>query len=238
MFVGATHQTSDYATTFMMKHFCEQKGCSSCRTCQQLAARQHHALMWLSPEKQVYSVDQIDEILHVLSFKLDEGSHYFVVLEMAELLSINAANRLLKIMEEPPPGYHFLLLTQSSHHIVPTIVSRCVIEVVEGAEDSSMWEEFLSLFKDADSDYGHFCRTFEMIAPTESQTRRLLDMLIEFWQSKHHHFVKQGNAEKARAAYELLEVFQDALDHQPMPGSAKAFWRTLFMEYKRVVGRD
>lgn len=238
MFVGAAHHTSEYAMKFMMLQLCDHKGCSSCRTCLQLAARQHHALMWLSPEKQVYSVDQIDEILHTLSFKLDEGSHYFVVLETADLLSISAANKLLKIMEEPPAGYHFLLLAESSHQIIPTVVSRCVIEMVEGAEDSSMWEEFLVLFKTVPSvEYGEFCRTFELTAPNEAQTRRLLDMLIEFWQSKYHHAIKENNPMAAQSA-QLLGIFQHALDHQPMPGSSKAFWRTLFMEYRNAVGRD
>ena len=54
-----------------------------------------------------------------------EGRSRVIIFESPEYLSATAANRLLKILEEPPPNLLLLLLTASPDLILPTILSRC-----------------------------------------------------------------------------------------------------------------
>ena len=70
-------------------------------------------------------VGQIDQILHSVNLPPFEGRCKVFVLDGAELLSIEAANRLLKTLEEPAGRVVFLLLTRNEGALPATIVSRC-----------------------------------------------------------------------------------------------------------------
>ena len=71
------------------------------------------------------SVEQIDQILHSVSLPPFEGRCKVFVLDGAELLSIGAANRLLKTLEEPEGSVVFVLLTTNEGMLPVTVVSRC-----------------------------------------------------------------------------------------------------------------
>ncbi len=53
------------------------------------------------------------------------GRKRFYIIDRAETLTNAAANSLLKVLEEPPPYAHFILLTTHAGRIIPTILSRC-----------------------------------------------------------------------------------------------------------------
>lgn len=69
-------------------------------------------------------VDESREILNKLSLKSYEGGFKVVIIWMAEKMNVQAANKLLKILEEPPEKTLFLLIAESSDLILPTILSR------------------------------------------------------------------------------------------------------------------
>jgi DNA polymerase-3 subunit delta' len=69
-------------------------------------------------------VDESREILNKLSLKSYEGGFKTVIIWMAEKMNVQAANKLLKILEEPPEKTLFFLIAESSDLILPTILSR------------------------------------------------------------------------------------------------------------------
>ncbi|MDR1666624.1 MAG: DNA polymerase III subunit [Bacteroidales bacterium] len=69
-------------------------------------------------------VDESREILSKLSLKSYEGGFKIVIIWMAEKMNIQAANKLLKILEEPPEKTLFVLIAESSDLILSTILSR------------------------------------------------------------------------------------------------------------------
>jgi DNA polymerase-3 subunit delta' len=71
------------------------------------------------------SVEQIEQIQHSASLPPFEGRCKVFILDGAELLSIGAANRLLKTLEEPSGKVVFVLLTVNDKLLPATIVSRC-----------------------------------------------------------------------------------------------------------------
>ncbi|MEE2662150.1 MAG: DNA polymerase III subunit delta' [Pseudomonadota bacterium] len=73
----------------------------------------------------VISVDQIREIGGSLSLTPAEGGWRVVIIDGAENLNTNAANALLKILEEPPQKVIFLLVCHIPSRLIPTIRSRC-----------------------------------------------------------------------------------------------------------------
>lgn len=72
-------------------------------------------------------VDEAQNILRKLSLKSYEGGYKVMVIWMAERMNIQASNKLLKLIEEPPDKTIFLLLCQNEEQIIQTIKSRCQI---------------------------------------------------------------------------------------------------------------
>jgi DNA polymerase III, gamma/tau subunits len=63
-------------------------------------------------------------LLRKLSFKAYEGDYKFAIIWMAEKLRIDTANKLLKLLEEPPEKTIFILIAEDQEQILPTIKSR------------------------------------------------------------------------------------------------------------------
>jgi DNA polymerase-3 subunit delta' len=75
--------------------------------------------------RQQITVDQVRELGEFLVRTAGQGGHRVVVLELAEELNVNAANALLKRLEEPGPRTHLLLVTHEASRVLATIRSRC-----------------------------------------------------------------------------------------------------------------
>lgn len=71
------------------------------------------------------TVAQIRALPELINITSHRGGPKVIVLHPAEALNVNAANALLKSLEEPPPGTHFVLVSHRPHQLLPTIKSRC-----------------------------------------------------------------------------------------------------------------
>lgn len=71
------------------------------------------------------SVHEAQEIVKSLSLKSYEGGFKVMIIWMAEKMNTPAANKLLKLIEEPPNKTVFLLITEDEEQIIQTIRSRC-----------------------------------------------------------------------------------------------------------------
>lgn len=72
-------------------------------------------------------VDEATEIVKSLSLKSYEGGYKVMIVWMAEKINTSAANKLLKLIEEPPEKTIFILITEDEEQIINTIRSRCQI---------------------------------------------------------------------------------------------------------------
>jgi len=98
-----------------------------------IAANSHADLLVVEPvydeKKEEYareiSVDQAREIARFLSLTPGEGAWRVVIIDSADALNINAANAILKILEEPPSQSVILLVSHNPGKLLPTIRSRC-----------------------------------------------------------------------------------------------------------------
>lgn len=80
------------------------------------------------PKKQgIISVREANEIGKTLSLKAYEGGYKIMIIWMAEKMRVDAANKLLKILEEPPQKTVFILVCESSSELLQTITSRCQV---------------------------------------------------------------------------------------------------------------
>ncbi|MBL4724948.1 MAG: DNA polymerase III subunit delta' [Lutibacter sp.] len=72
-------------------------------------------------------VDEAEEIVKALRLKSYEGGYKIMIIWMAEKMNTSAANKLLKLLEEPPEKTVFLLVSENEEQIITTIKSRCQV---------------------------------------------------------------------------------------------------------------
>lgn len=85
----------------------------------------------------VISVKEANFLLNVLGRYSLEGGYTAVVIYLPEKINSVAANKLLKILEEPPQQTIFLMVTHAPERLLPTILSRCQMFRVEALSDAS-----------------------------------------------------------------------------------------------------
>lgn len=89
----------------------------------------HDWLKHIDAEKKqgIIGVDEVKEISKTLALKSYEGGYKVMIIWMAENINLQASNKLLKLIEEPPEKTLLLLLAESDDTILDTIKSRCQI---------------------------------------------------------------------------------------------------------------
>ncbi len=92
------------------------------------------------------SVKEMEHIIEKLNLKSFEGGYKVQVIWMAETMRTEAANKLLKILEEPPAKTLFLLVAEEENRILPTILSRCQKINVNRIEEEKIVEALQSKF--------------------------------------------------------------------------------------------
>lgn len=232
--VGPQAEAREYARRYAQKVLCSAGGCQTCLTCQKITTGQHHLVRWIKPEKTTYTLDQISRIRHELSFALDEHDSFFFIVDAADYLSPACANSLLKSLEEPPRGYHFILCAERRALVLPTIVSRCVVHEVGGVFVGPC-QELVNMFSSSRTMPLHqFALEFDRLAVTEQQAASILDALIQAWRQAYAQSLDREDQDLARRAVCLLELFGHAYQRLPMPGGSKLFWRSLYLAYVQI----
>ena len=101
--------------------------CGVCPSCRKIASGNHGDIHFVEPlpDKRDISIDQLREIQRELSLRPYEAPRKACILEPAERMSVNAANSLLKTLEEPPGNAIIILLSENADMLLPTIRSRC-----------------------------------------------------------------------------------------------------------------
>jgi DNA polymerase III delta prime subunit len=212
----------------LQEKLCKNNGCTSCTTCTQIATKDHPWVIWTTPERS-YTLEQIDEIMNLSAFTLDEGEQRFFILPQAERLTEQCSNRLLKTIEEPFAGYNFFFLTSRAQALPLTIQSRCVISRFKATTNFEIYKEFLQPFLSLQFNQPiSFIKQLETLDIKEQETKELIDDLYEHWSD----ILKQEIADKDTAStviHNLVAVLQQAINNPPMTGSAKIFWKNLYI---------
>ncbi len=101
--------------------------CGVCRPCRLIGAEKHPDLFLLRPEGTGARilVDAARELVHAVMLKPTEAARRIALLTDFHRALPNAANALLKTIEEPPPSAILLLTANSADELLPTITSRC-----------------------------------------------------------------------------------------------------------------
>jgi DNA polymerase-3 subunit delta' len=132
------------ARAFAAALLCGRGGCGECRDCR-LAEEDHHPNEFLvEPEGRDIHVDTIRTEVWQPAYRTapEPGRKVFVVRE-ADRLSPQAADTLLKVLEEPPADAVLLLLSARAHELPETVLSRCHVVTFTALPEAFVVQELV-----------------------------------------------------------------------------------------------
>jgi DNA polymerase-3 subunit delta' len=100
--------------------------CGHCQDCHLFEVGSHPDLWLIQPEKKLITIDQIRDSIDFARNTSQRGMKV-LILAPAEAMNPNAANALLKLLEEPPPRTLLLLISHQPGLLLATIRSRCQV---------------------------------------------------------------------------------------------------------------
>ncbi|MET0124382.1 MAG: DNA polymerase III subunit delta' [Pseudomonas caspiana] len=119
------------------------EACGQCKSCLLLAAGSHPDNYVLEPEEadKAIKVDQVRDLVSFVVQTAQMGGRKVVLIEPVESMNINAANALLKSLEEPSGNTVLLLVSHQPSRLLPTVKSRCVQQAcpLPSEEMSLVW---------------------------------------------------------------------------------------------------
>ncbi|MEJ2584226.1 MAG: DNA polymerase III subunit delta' [Robiginitalea sp.] len=149
-------------------------------------------------------VDEAHDIVRKLSLKAYEGGYKIMIIWMAERMNTPAANKLLKLIEEPPDKTVLIMIAEDEEQLLPTLRSRCQIlhfpslpetVILEGlVEKGASREEAAQIAQEAN---GNFNRALDFMLQDSE------DLVFEQWfvQWTRTAFKAKGNKS---AVHELI----------------------------------
>lgn len=213
-----------FAQAFVKSFFCQtatisqQSDNCKCHACRLVHEKTHPDLLWVEPEKagQAIKVDQIRELSGFIGQSGLMSLERIAVIHPAESMNINAANALLKTLEEPSEGSHILLVSNQPGSLPATIRSRCqqIIFPKPNKDIALKWLKESTNKSEQDVKallhlaHGAPCAARELSESKVSQKRtEMIQVIIESLQANKNVLTLAGSLKEADCPI-LLQVVQ------------------------------
>lgn len=121
----------EMSLVFAKSYFCEKlenyQPCENCKNCKRIQSGNHPDVHLLEPDGLSIKKWQIQALQEEFSKSGVESSKKVYIISHADKMTMNAANSLLKFLEEPNANTIAVLLTEQVHQMLNTILSRCQV---------------------------------------------------------------------------------------------------------------
>ena len=156
-----------------------------CQDCCMIRNREHPDVVWIEPKGGSASIriEDIRRLKERVFLKPFQAEKKVFIIKDAERLGPEAANALLKTLEEPPRDTVLILIAQSTSQLFPTIVSRCQLirfaHSASQADDSTRAaEELIAGFFDAAESAVNAALYEHLVRLERSEVEQLLEELV------------------------------------------------------------
>lgn len=213
------------ARSFAAAVLCDTHGCGACRSCRQVAVGSHADLLLVRPDGLSYGVKQTRDLVLRAATAPVYGRWRVVLFEDADRATEQAANALLKAIEEPAPRTIWLLCAPSAADLPTTIRSRCRLVTLRIPPTAAVADVLVAegvgqelALAAARAAQGHIGRARRLATDPEAAQRRAAVLRIPMQATGlgpalavAASLVKAADAEAAAATAELDEPERDAL---------------------------
>jgi DNA polymerase-3 subunit delta' len=124
---GKTAIAELIAKSLFCEHMTEAEPCNTCNACRRILSGNHPDVHWIEPDGQSIKIEQIKNLQKEFNYSGLESAQKVYIIKGADTLTSNAANRILKFLEEPSKKTTAMMLTDNSQSIIPTVRSRCQV---------------------------------------------------------------------------------------------------------------
>ncbi len=124
--VGRALAAKAFIARLMCREGSGRDACLICPSCRRVETLEHPDLLWIKPDKnKAIKIDEIRKAKDVLNLKAYEAPVNVSVIEDSHMMTQEAANALLKVLEEPPGESLLILITHKKELLAETVISRC-----------------------------------------------------------------------------------------------------------------
>ncbi|CQR47503.1 DNA polymerase III subunit tau [Paraliobacillus sp. PM-2] len=133
---------NNIATLLAKSIFCidqvDGEPCHTCKNCIRISSGNHPDVHKVIPEGSSIKKDQILHLQKEFTYTGLESNRKVYIIQDADKMTVNAANRLLKFLEEPSKKTTAILLTKNVNGIIHTIRSRCQVIALQPLNEKKM----------------------------------------------------------------------------------------------------
>ncbi len=229
LWIGDADTLIEKAKKFLQQRWCTANGCGKCSLCNSIESEQHYSIRWFAPDGW-YKREDIADLFSTIALGLEQGQEYFFIIQKADCLPAACFNSLLKSIEEPPEGYHFIFFAQRANDVAATIRSRCIIRQFVESIPTLLTHPLASLFVGMRHITPYeFMQVLDAADLDEQITIELLDALLGHWLSQSKKAIGEKNNTLSKQAELMIALIKAALEEPPMSGSSSLFWKQFFM---------
>ncbi len=189
----------DFAMAINCRNPQDGAACGVCRHCLQIKSGNFPDLVVLAPEGVYYKVDQLKTLRKYFSLTGKQGLHRIFLLQKADMMKEECADRLLKALEEPAENTVFLLTAENEDRILPTVASRCrIIRILsenKRVTDAEREEVFSLLAAVKSSPLEYLFRTAEKYAKEREKCAPLFETAVNLF--SENYLYRRGGATPA-----------------------------------------
>lgn len=180
--------------------------CNSCIECRRIDSGNHPDVHFLSPDGLSLKKEQIKDLQKEFSKKSVESKGKIYIIEHADKMTNQAANSLLKFLEEPGGQTIAVLLTEQVQQIIPTILSRCQILNFRPLTSELLLQKLLE--QDVPAHLG------KVVASLTNNINEALEIISDDWFAQARNIVIQLNEVLLkRGHHALLFLHEHWLSH-------------------------
>lgn len=215
----------------------QEMPCGECSSCRKITQGQSLDLQIISPTQEFsksssVKIDQLRSIRENLGFGPHESRFRIYILHEAEAMTAAAVNSFLKVLEEPPSRWIFILTSSDASLLLPTLVSRCLRVRLQPLPQSLLKALLLKdeipatrAEKLASLSQGSWDRSHQL---TQEETWKFYEDLCRFFKEPAFDFTRL--IDWATQSSSQTELFLDLLESQvhealfAHPGSRSQFY--------------
>lgn len=181
--------------------------CGSCPACANLRANTHPDCRYIYPKDGLHHVAQMRELVSQASLSAVTGQKKVFILADADKMTEDAANTLLKLLEEPAPETVFILLSATPDAFLATILSRCQIFFFGNdaqAQEPQLPEDLLAAAESMLNELPEMSLYQVLLSARKYEKERDLQRLFFFALLQRIHRAVRGEASIAMSENALL----------------------------------
>ena len=215
--IGKTHLARQFASALNCTG--ESRPCGECRACMRTRSGTHPDVTLVEPDGARVKIDQVRDLRRDLALSPVEGRWRVCIVSDFQTATVEAANALLKTLEEPPSRVVLILTAADASLLLPTIVSRCQVIALRAVPANQVKDALVRRYELAPDTAGLLSRLsggrvgWAVRAATdpglvEARTQRLADLLVTLGEGRAARIATAERIAKLADLDEVMRLWQ------------------------------